>query len=401
MMGLIDLAILGIILFLSIPVFVLFFECLLAVLPSFEQKSESENLQPFITILIPAHNEAPGISATIQPLLSQLKAADQLIVIADNCTDETAEISRALGATVLERNNLKERGKGYALDYGLKKIENNPPDVIIMVDADCRVEAGAIQKIAQKAMETARPVQALYLMETPPNPTPKNSVSALAFLVKNLVRPQGLAQVGMPCPLTGTGMAFPWSVIRQISVASGNIVEDMQLGVDLAIAGTPPLFCQEALVTGILPQQQQAATQQRTRWEHGHLQTIRTQVPRLLEASLRQKRLDLLVMALDLCVPPLSLLVMLWFTVLIIGAIAAISGLSWQPAILAALDGVLQITTIITAWAKFGRDTISLATLLSVPAYILWKIPLYFTFIFKPQKEWVRTERDSIKTPEA
>ena len=400
-MGLIDLVISGIIFFFSVPIIVLFLECILAGLPGWSRKSESQDLQPLVTILIPAHNEASGIAATIKALLPQLKAADQLIVIADNCTDETAKISRALGATVLERNNLQQRGKGYALDYGLKTLENNPPDVVVMVDADCRVEPGAIQNIAQKAIATARPVQALYLMETPPNPTPKDSVSALAFLVKNLVRPQGLAQVGMPCPLTGTGMAFPWSVIRQISVASGNIVEDMQLGVDLAIAGTPPQFCQEALVTGILPQQQQAATQQRTRWEHGHLQTIRTQVPRLLGASLRQRRLDLLVMALDLCVPPLSLLVTLWLAVLIMGAIAAILGVSWYPIILAALDGVLLMSAIICAWAKFGRDTISLATLLSVPTYILWKIPLYFTFIFKPQKEWVRTERDSVKTPEA
>ena len=132
------------------------------------------------------------------------------------------------------------------------------------------------------------------------------------FWSKTGVRPQGLDRLGFPGILTGTGMAFPWSVIQSASLASGNIVEDMQLSMDLAIAGHPTLFCPDTKVIGLLPQQAQAAKSQRTRWEHGHLQTMLTQVPRLVREALRQKRLDLLVIALDLSVPPLSLLVMIW-----------------------------------------------------------------------------------------
>jgi cellulose synthase/poly-beta-1,6-N-acetylglucosamine synthase-like glycosyltransferase len=83
----------------------------------------------------------------------------------------------------------------------------------------------------------------VYDMEQPPNPTPKDSISALAFLVKNLVRPSGLKQLGFPSLLTGTGMAFPWSIIRSVSLASRNIVEDMQMSLELAIAGPPTVFC--------------------------------------------------------------------------------------------------------------------------------------------------------------
>jgi len=83
----------------------------------------------------------------------------------------------------------------------------------------------------------------VYDMEQPPNPTPKDSISALAFLVKNLVRPSGLKQLGFPSLLTGIGMAFPWSIIRSVSLASDNIVEDMQMSLDLAIAGHPTVFC--------------------------------------------------------------------------------------------------------------------------------------------------------------
>ena len=83
----------------------------------------------------------------------------------------------------------------------------------------------------------------VYNMELPPNPTPKDSISALAFLVKHLVRPSGLKQLGFPSLLTGTGMAFPWLIIRSVSIATRNIVEDMQMSLELAIAEPPTLFC--------------------------------------------------------------------------------------------------------------------------------------------------------------
>ncbi len=83
----------------------------------------------------------------------------------------------------------------------------------------------------------------VYNTEQPPNPTPKDSISALAFLVKNLVRPSGLKQLGFPSLLTGTGMAFPWLIIRSVSLAISNIFEDMQMSLELAIAGHPTVFC--------------------------------------------------------------------------------------------------------------------------------------------------------------
>lgn len=401
MNGLLILILLGIILGLSIPIVVFFIECIWAVFPQFYKSLGDQNLKPKVTVLIPAHNEESGIVDTIKPLLSQLKSGKEVVVIADNCTDQTAKMARQTGVTVIERSNVEQRGKGYALDYGLEFLAASPPEVVVMIDADCRVEPGTIDAITQKAIATQRPVQALYLMEIPDKPTPKDSISALAFLVKNQVRPQGLERLNFPCSLTGTGMAFPWSILQEVSLASGNIVEDMQLGVDLAIAGYPPLYCPQGRVTGILPQQQQAATKQRTRWEHGHLQTILTQVPRLLKASFQQKRLDLFVMALDLLVPPLSLLVMLWLGVTIIAIIAGIFGLSWLPALLSGILGGLILIAILAAWGKYGRERISGWTLLSVPLYILWKIPLYFGFFVKREKEWVRTERDQVKVPKA
>ncbi|WP_373537022.1 glycosyltransferase family 2 protein [Microcoleus sp.] len=391
---LVDVVLLTIALILLIPVAVLFLECSAAFLSNLAPTDETKEPRPKIAVLIPAYNEAAGIAATISTILPQLTPQDRLLVIADNCTDATAQIARNCGATAIERHDTERKGKGYALDFGLQSIASDPPEIVIMVDADCICEPDSIETLARVSMAKQRPVQATYLMEQPPDPTPKDSISALAFLVKNLVRPSGLKQLGFPSLLTGTGMAFPWLIIRDVPLASGNIVEDMQMSLDLAIAGHPTVFCPEARVTGCLPQQQEAAKTQRTRWEHGHIQTLLTQTPRLATASIEQQRFDLMAIALDLSVPPLSLLVALWLAAFVASIVAAIIGTSPIPAILLAVQGLLILVAIVSAWGKFGRADISGATLLSVPFYILWKIPLYLGFLLKRQTKWVRTERD-------
>ena len=406
----VDIVLFVIALGLGVPIAVLFIECSAALLPSRSESCMAGVTRPRVAVLVPAHNEAFGISATLETILPQLTAQDRLVVIADNCTDETATVAKhccevqgkhTLDAIVVERLDPERRGKGYALDYGLRCIEGDPPDVVVVVDADCIVHQGTIERIAELAVSNARPVQATYLMEQPANPGPKDSVSALAFMVKNLVRPSGLARLRLPCLLTGTGMAFPWSAISLAPLASGNIVEDMQLGIDLARAGQPPVFCQEAEVTGRLPQQQQAAKSQRTRWEHGHLQTLLIQVPQLLRAAVQKRRFDLLALALDLCIPPLSLLVMIWVAVMGGALFAGVLGASWLPAIFLAIEGVLILISIVGAWAKFGRADLPVLTLLAVPLYILWKIPLYLAFLVLRQTKWIRTERDAVEPSES
>ncbi|HEY9811878.1 MAG TPA: glycosyltransferase family 2 protein [Halomicronema sp.] len=396
-MFILDLMLLAIAVVLLIPAGVLCMECVAAAMAP-AKSSTVESKRPSIGVLVPAHNEIEVIAATLKTIVPQLLPTDRLIVIADNCTDNTAEIARDCGAIAIERNDTSKRGKGYALDYGLKFLAVAPPEVVIIIDADCVVQEKAIEKIAVLALKTGRPVQATYVMERPENSSAKNLISALAFTVKNLVRPAGLKEMGLPCLLTGTGMAFPWDVIVKAPLASGNIVEDMQLAVDLALAGYPATFCPEAKVTGVLPNQSAAATTQRTRWEHGHLQTLLTQVPRLLQGSFSQKRLDLGALALDLSVPPLSLLVMVWLAFMGLAIVIKMAGGSWVPTLLFATDGLLILLAILTAWAKFGREEFPLTTLLAVPVYILWKIPVYLAFLVRRQTQWIRTNRDAGST---
>jgi hypothetical protein len=175
----------------------------------------------------------------------------------------------------------------------------------------------------------------------------------------------------------------------------------MQLAVDLTIAGCSPIFCPEAGVTSLLPQQEQAARSQRTRWEHGHLQTIKQQVPRLLREAFHQRRLDLLALALDLSIPPLSLLTISWAAATTLALLATVLRVSsWQPLGLLVLEGVLLMSAIAISWARFASTELPIQTLLSIPLYILWKIPLYLSFILRPQTKWVRTDRGPVNSPD-
>jgi len=372
-------------------------ECLASLL-SFEKtnNNDSQWLNTSVTVLIPAHNEEIVISETLVNILAQLKSTDNIIVIADNCSDRTSDVAKEKGVKVIERKDENLRGKGYALDFGVNYLRDNPPDVVIFVDADCLLEPNTIQYLTEDAIASKQPIQGLYLMETPISPSPKDQISAFAFKVKNLVRPLGLYNLNQPCLLTGTGMAFAWDVIDKVNLASGEIVEDMKLGLDLAIASSPPRFCPSAKITGRLPQKQEAATTQRTRWEHGHLQTAINYVPLLIKEAIKQKRLDLLILALDLAIPPLSLFVSLSIGLTLLSLLFAIFGEAILPFLLNAIASSLIFISIIIAWYKFGREELSATELLKIPLYILWKIPLYFKFLSKRESQWIRTERDDI-----
>lgn len=376
---------------------VLFIESITALLPigkpTNKQSEQVKNIK--FKVLIPAHDEEIVIRSTLEDLKAKLNNSHDIVVVADNCTDATAEIARSTGVTVLERHEPNLRGKGYALDYGLNYLKSQAPEVVVFVDADCLVSQGAIERIAHKAASAGRPVQATYLMAKS-NGSNKASLSAFAFKVKNLVRPYGLSKLKQSCLLTGTGMAFPWKVINSVNIANGDIVEDMKLGFDLSLAGYPAMFCPQSNITGYLPQEMQAAKGQRARWEHGHLQTLLNYVPLLLKAAVKQKRFDLFVSALDLCIPPLSLLVIAWLGITSFSSLTGFLLGIWTPTIILSLAGSLLFLAIISAWAKFGRSDLPLLQLLAIPFYILWKIPLYLQFLVKPQKTWIRTQRDSV-----
>jgi cellulose synthase/poly-beta-1,6-N-acetylglucosamine synthase-like glycosyltransferase len=280
------------------------------------------------------------------------------------------------------------------LAFGLASLADSPPDVVIVIDADCRVAPEAIDLLARQAAATGRPVQACYLFESPVHADATRAVSSFGLRFKNYIRPLGLSRVGLPCQLMGSGMAFPWPVIASVSVDNTALAEDTQLGIDLVLKGHPPLFCPEARVTTDVPASHQAHLGQRRRWEHGYLMTMCSQGPRLAGAFLRTGRWAALAAAIDFTVPPVALLILAWGVATLATFAVGVLTDRWLSLLMLSAAGIVLASTALAAWARFCRRQIPVAALLAIPWYVARKLPIYGSFLWRRQKVWLKTERD-------
>ena len=243
-------------------------------------------------------------------------------------------------------------------------------------------------------MASGRPVQSLYLMRAPENAPSGKGVNLFAWRVKNWIRPLGLKLFGLPTQLVGTGMAFPFSLLVGRDLGNSRLAEDCALGIALASAGYPPLFVSEARVHSHFPVSQAGSESQRQRWEKGHLENIVDLVPGALARSLRDRNLGLAALAVDMAVPPLSLLVLATAVSVIFGGVAL--GLGAPPAALAIPSLSLLLVAVGTAlaWRAVGRDVLPLRELLGLPLHAIRKLVFYHRIASgKASSAWIRTDR--------
>jgi cellulose synthase/poly-beta-1,6-N-acetylglucosamine synthase-like glycosyltransferase len=345
-------------------------------------------------VLIPAHNEGAGILPTIRDVQAQLGPNDRILVVADNCTDDTAAIVRAAGVEAVARADPARRGKGYALEFGVQHLRHNPPDVVVIIDADCRLGENALRHLSNGAMTSGRPVQSLYLMLVPENAPPGKAVNLFAWRVRNWIRPGGLALLGLPTQLFGTGMAFPLSLLLERDLGNSRLAEDTALGLALASAGYPPLFISEARVHSHFPVSQAGSDQQRQRWEKGHIDNIVDLVPGAFVKSLRDRNIGLAALAIDMAVPPLSLLVLVTALCEIFGGVAFVLGAPPAALAIPSLSILLLVVGTALAWAAVGRDVLPLRELLRLPLHAIQKLPFYRRIASgKATSTWIRTDR--------
>ncbi len=353
--------------------------------------AQNASLRGRIGVIIPAHNEGSGVAATVAAVRMQLRETDRIVVVADNCSDDTAENARPAGASVIERNDPARCGKGYALQFGVDHFRADPPETIVFIDADCRPEAGAVATIAARAAYLNRPVQALYLMSAPGAAGPKSAVSAFAWTLINRVRMSGLQRIAGVTRLTGAGMAFPWDIISKFKLGSGEIVEDLALTLAMIDAGAPPYLELGAVVRSELATTDAGATTQRARWEHGSLMMAFRAAPRLFARGLGGDYRSL-AMAFDLAIPPLTVLaaaiaamVAISFATAVGGGAFALTVMIWSAAIFAA--------SVSAAWLVYGREILPLRSLAGIIPYLLGKRRVYGAEGRKSAKRWTRTDR--------
>lgn len=356
---------------------------------------------PSTKVLIPAHDEERGLEKTLLSLFTspRLPRSD-VLVVAHNCSDRTARIARAHEVRVLEVEDGGTGGKPDALAAGMKELAADPPEVVVTLDADCSVSADSIEILASVAHHCGRPVQGPYLFARSSDGASLGSVSELALLFKNYIRPLGLHHLGLPCLLNGSGSAFPFALLQEALRKEGGIVEDRVYSIDLALAGYPTRFCPPAHVWSALPEGSKSALAQRRRWEHGNLNLLLTRGPQLIATGLLRARPALLFLGLDLLVPPLALLALAWGGAALLAGAAAWFGGASVPLWLTAITGALFFLAVVTGSGRFQGVGKTARLLITIPLYVLWKVPLYATYILRREKRWIRTSRSGVAPEE-
>ncbi|GAB4511087.1 MAG: hypothetical protein Tsb0026_13730 [Sulfuricaulis sp.] len=350
---------------------------------------------PRTVVLIPAHNEEGVINRCLDSLSVDLPPNCRLLCVAHNCTDATAEVARNLGAEVIEVQDEGHGGKPDALKAGLQWLDANPPDVVVIIDADCVVSEGAVRILATRAWELNRPVMGAYFFAPADAEKGLATLSSLAVLLKNYVRPLGLRALGLPCLLNGSGSAYPFQVLRNAPQGKGAIAEDYQLAIDLLEQGYPTTFVPEARVDGLLPKREDTALRQRRRWEHGHLFLAFRTAPRLMLEGLKRLDKNRIGLGLEVAVPPLAFLGMMWaFAASLSLSLYVFNGYGGPLGFLVGTAAAFTVA-ILMSWMRFAGTKSTLAVLASVPGYLMWKLPMYREFFTRRETRWMKTARDS------
>ncbi len=368
-------------------------------------------------ILIPAYNEELVLEQTLISLTAQDYPKDryEIIVIADNCTDKTAAIAQAQGATVLERVNRVERGKGYALGWAMDQIFRRPvpPEAFAIVDADTWVAPDFLTIMA--ASLTARTDQRNYCAlqgrygVLNSQESWRSALMAGAFDLFNHVKPLGRDRLGFSVGLKGNGMAFTRELLQSAKWRGDSVTEDIDYGLDLLRDHQVKVgYVPEAKVLAQMPTTAAQSASQRMRWEGGRYDILRNRALPLLKAGLQQRSLALWDAALDLIALPLAEIAAIC---LLLAVLAIIGGhyhilphaAVWGMVAAGAMLGLLVYILVGLRVSDAPRSVYS--ALLRAPFYALWKLRLVGAGLLrrktKSKDEWVRTARAPMSAPEA
>ena len=346
-------------------------------------------------ILIPAHNEERLLPDLLASLATLDYAADRcrVYVVADNCTDRTAEIARAAGVRVYTRFNAA-LGKGYALQWLIEQINaaGERYDACVILDADSVVSSSLLQVMDALLRQGADAIQGYYAVRDM-TATWSGNIRFAALTLLHYLRPLGRQVLGLSPGLKGNGMCFTAQVIERFPW-SASLTEDIEYHANLILAGRKVVFAPDAIVWAEMPGKLRDSHTQNVRWERGRLQMVRTYVPRLLRQGIRQRRWAPIDAALEQLIPPFSVFVGLMVLALVAGwvfSLGTVARLGWA---LLAGQSLYVLTGLIIA----GAPPKTYLALLGAPFYMLWKIWLYVSVLVGRYRQgWVRTAREGDK----
>jgi len=362
----------------------------LAMLPGRSKRAAGRTLRRF-AILVPARNEEQALPA----LLASLDAFDyprdlvHTLVIADNCDDATAAIARERGFEACERADNEHRGKGYALAFGLTQLSGDH-DAIVCIDGDCTVSPNLLRAFNDRLDSGQQVLQAYYNMNTSQDSS-SAAVRSLALALVHLVRPLGKSRFGGSTGLKGSGMCFSREVIDRVGWNEFGLAEDIEQHLALLRAGLRVDFVREATVLGEAPSTLAGAQGQHSRWEAGRLSAARAEALPLLADGVRSRSMAKIDAAIELLIPPISVL-----AIVIGGLLPVAVALRSRSLITADAVAITALTLYVGSGFVVARTPPAeiARSLAAAPRFAIWKARLYLRALISKPAGWESTQRD-------
>lgn len=345
-------------------------------------------------VIVPAHDEEALIGRVVRSLnrCDWPRGAFRIVVVADNCTDDTAALARLAGAEVLERQDVGLRGKGYALEHAfVASRARGFADAVVVVDADSEVSANLLAACAARIEQGAHAVQVHYgVLE--PRASWRTRLLCIAMAAFHRLRSRGRERLGLSCGFRGNGWCVTHALLEQVPYRAFSLAEDIEYGIDLGLAGYRIHYADEASVDAEMVADAASAASQRRRWELGRWQLLRTKTAALLRAAVQRQSPICLDLAVDLLVLPLSYIVLNVVALLAVAAALA----PWQASAVPWLwlgsgCAASLVLYVLRGWQLSGMGALGLVDLARAPFFLAWKVVLLLRS--RGSRTWVRTTR--------
>lgn len=258
----------------------------------FKEKPIIEEKENRFMAIIPAHNEEAVVANLVESLKNQNypKGLYDIYVIADNCTDKTAQVAKEAGAIVYERFDENKKTKGYALQWFLaQKIEEDAPyDAFCVFDADNIADKNFLKAMNKKLCQGENVVQGYRDIK---NPTDNWITAGYAIFYWTMNRFYHLARynLGLSPLLNGTGFMVRFDVIKPTGWDTKTLTEDIEFSLKNIIEGRKLGWATDAIVYDEQPTGFKQSWSQRSRWTVGHIQCMK-EYTGMLALAVKEKK---------------------------------------------------------------------------------------------------------------
>ena len=380
---------------LFVPFAYLLVMALASIRPAKPVQWQGRTPRAHFAIAIPAHDEQTVISATVNRLLALDYPREQFTIhiVADHCSDHTAQLAREAGAVVHERNEGPRSGKGAALSWLFERIlQEKRVDAVIIFDADTRVDANFLRVMDARLAEGVQVVQGQHRISNPQSGWFPALTWAM-FLIDNRYQNLGRSNLGWSAKHMGDSICFRADVLRKLGWGEG-LTEDYQLRQRLLLEGIHIVYEPSALGLGEAPLTWQQARAQRARWLRGTQDASRQFAGQLLREGIKRGDGALLDGAMQSYLPSYSTLTLAAIALLAIQLI--IYWLGGKIAI-GAIIAWLVFTALLYLYPLFGlalehAPLRAYGAILTGPVFMVWRSGLALQArLSRRPVTWVRT----------